>query len=119
MSSDVKTQYLVRTFKRVRFAKKSPRKIGEVENRLVVAVRPKGRKFEAVRRFFAALSGSGVFRFFDAIRSDGVGIILRGNAVRDDEDLDVLVQSATGPKTVALVAVDLIERFLNRDAAAL
>ena len=48
-----------------------------------------------------------------------VAIILGICAVRDDEQLYILEQSAARPETLALVAVDLIESLLDIDAAAL
>ena len=48
-----------------------------------------------------------------------IGIILRIRPVRNDENLHILIQSRTRPKTVALIAVDLIERLANLHAAPL
>ena len=48
-----------------------------------------------------------------------VAVILGIGSVRDDEQLHILEQSAARPETLALVAVDLIERLLDIDAATL
>ena len=48
-----------------------------------------------------------------------VGIILGMRTVGDDEYLNVLLEAATCPETIPLIAVDLIERFFERNAAAL
>ena len=49
----------------------------------------------------------------------GVGVVLRQRAVADHEQLDVLEQAGVGPEALALVAVDLVERLPDVDAAAL
>ena len=46
-------------------------------------------------------------------------VVLRQRAVADHEQLDVLEQARAGPEAVALVAVDLVERLADVDAAAL
>ena len=48
-----------------------------------------------------------------------VGIVLRIRSVGDDEDLHIFIQPARRPKTVALIAVDLIERLADGNAAPL
>ena len=46
-------------------------------------------------------------------------VVLRQRAVADHEELHVLEQARAGPEAVALVAVDLVERLADVDAAAL
>lgn len=95
-------------------------RLGEVHkigNPSVVAVRPVGRELKTVGRLSAALPTARLV-LLDMARTGGVGIVLRERAVGDDEDLHVLVQSALGPKTVALIAVDLVERLLDGHATA-
>ena len=46
-----------------------------------------------------------------------IGVIAREGAVADDEELDVFEEAAARPEGVALVAVDLIEGFLEVHAA--
>ena len=53
-----------------------------------------------------------------SVPARGVGVILGVAAVRDHEDLDILKEPAAGKEAVALIAVDLVERFADRDAAA-
>ena len=91
-------------------------KVHKIGNDLVVPVRPPGGKLKAVGGFLSALSAR-TPAFFDMACSGGVGIILCGCAVGDHENLYILIQSAARPKTVALIAVDLVERLFDRDAA--
>ena len=55
----------------------------------------------------------------DVLAAGGVGVVLRERAVADHEELDVLEQPGAGPEAVALVAVDLVERLADVDAAPL
>ena len=58
-------------------------------------------------------------RLVEVLATGGVGVVLGQRAVADHEELDVLEQARAGPEAVALVAVDLVERLADVDAAAL
>ena len=49
----------------------------------------------------------------------GVGVIFCGCTVGDHENLHILIQSAACPKAVALIAVNLVERLFDCNAAPL
>lgn len=47
-----------------------------------------------------------------------IGVVLGAGAVRDKEDLDVVVEAGVSPEALALVAADLVEGFFDFYAAA-
>lgn len=55
----------------------------------------------------------------DVLESRGVAVILGMRAVRDNEDLGILIESRSSPEAVTLVTVDLVKRFLDRHAPSL
>src|SRR5699024_6318175 len=55
----------------------------------------------------------------DVLAAGGVRVVLRLSAIRDDEELHILEEARAGPEAVALVAIDLVERFTNRYPAPL
>ena len=89
-------------------------KIDKVGNNSVFLIRPKGSKFKRITCF--ALSFG--IHFLNVIISRRVGIIFRVCPVRYNENLNVLEKPAVRPKTIALIAVDLIKRFPYIHAAA-
>ena len=91
--------------------------VDEVGNDTVVRVRPIGSKFKAVA-CFALLAGGGA-GIPDSVKTGAVGIVFRVRAVGDDKNLHILKQPRTGIERIALVAVDLIERLADGNAAAL
>ena len=48
-----------------------------------------------------------------------VGVILGIGSVGNDENLNIFVQSATCPKTIPLIAVNLVERLFELDTSTL
>ena len=92
-------------------------KVDEVGNDAVVRVRPIGGKFKAVA-CFALLAGGGA-GVPDSVKTRAVGIVFRVRAVGDDKNLHILKQPRAGIEGIALVAVDLIERLADGNAAAL
>ena len=92
-------------------------KVDEVGNDAVVRVRPIGSKFKAVA-CFALLAGGGA-GIPDGVKTRAVGIVFRVCAVGNDENLYIFKQPRTGIKGIALIAVDLIERLADGNAAAL
>lgn len=92
------------------FGKERFCKINQIGNNPIVCVCPKGSKFKTVARalLFGALC---LFRVADMAVARGVAIILGMRSVGNDKYLHIFKQPAFSPKTVALVAVDLIERF--------
>ena len=92
--------------------------VHQVGYHLVVPRRPEARKLKAVAGLLfpllvAALACLGYVR-----GAGGVAVILRLRAVADDEQLHVLEQAAACPEALAVVAVDLVERFLDVNAPA-
>ena len=53
------------------------------------------------------------------VPTHGVAVVLRARAVGDDEDLDELEEPRARPETLALVALDLVERLAQAHAAPL
>ena len=96
----------------------SPAEIHEVADRTVAGVGPPRGEFEAVA---GAFSFRGIFAvpLADVVVAGGVAVILRERAVGDDEDLDVFKESAARPEGFASIAVDLVERLAEIDAAPL
>ena len=92
-------------------------KVDEVGNDTVVCICPVGGKFKAVACFaLLAGGGSGIFH---GVKTSTVGIVFRVCAVGDDENLHIFKQPRTGIEGVALIAVDLVERLADGNAAAL
>ena len=91
--------------------------VHKVCNNLIVPVCPIGSKLKAIGSFLAVLPASSII-FFNMACSGGVGIIFCECAVGDHENLHILIQPTTSPKAITLVAVDLVERFLDRNATA-
>ena len=89
-------------------------KIDKVGNNAIFLVRPKGSKFKRITRFAFSFG----FHFLNMIISRRVGIIFRISSVRYNKDLNVFEKPAVRPKTIALIAVDLIKRFPYIHAAA-
>ena len=71
------------------------------------------KEFEVLRARFAPPA------LVEVLSPRCVRVVLGQRAVADHEELDVLEQSGAGPEAVALVAVDLVERLADIDAAAL
>ena len=89
-------------------------KIDKVGNNAIFLIRPKGSKFKRI----ACFSFSFGIHFLNMIISRRVGIIFRVRSVRYNENLNVFEKPAVRPKTIALIAVDLIKRFPYIHAAA-
>ena len=89
--------------------------VDQVGDDAIVRVSPERGELKAVRGLGLLLSG---VRLTDRVEAGGVGIILGVNAVTDHIDLNVLKESAARGEALALIAVDLVERLADRDAAA-
>lgn len=92
-------------------------KVYQIGNDFVVPIRPEGGELKAVAGLFGFIAALALL--FDVAAAGGVGIILRVGAVGDDENLDVFKKAAGCPETVALVALDLVERLADGHAAPL
>ena len=90
----------------------------QIGNRPVVGICPPRGELKAVARLptFGAVSAGG--SLLDMALARGIAVILGVGSVRYDEYLDILKQSAAGPETLPLVAVDLVESLLDVNAAA-
>ena len=91
--------------------------VNKVCDNPVVPICPIRGKFKAVGSFLAVLPASSVI-LLDMACSGGVGIILCECAVGDYKNLHILVKPTTSPKAITLIAVDLVERFLDCHATA-
>ena len=89
----------------------------QIGNDFVVPIRPEGGELKAVAGLFGFVPSLALL--FDVVAAGGVGIILRVCAVGDDENLDVFKKAACCPESVALVALDLVERLADGHAAPL
>ena len=97
--------------------KKRLREVHQIGNDFVVPIRPEGGELKAVAGLFGFIASLALL--FDVAAAGGVGIILRVGAVGDDENLDVFKKAACCPESVALVALDLVERLADGHAAPL
>ena len=100
------------------FREKCFREVDEIRNGPVVGISPIACEFEAMAglfRGFFRVAG----RLANVLVARGVRVVLGMCAVGDDEDLHILEKPGFRPEAVALVAPDLVEGFLQQDAAAL
>ena len=93
-------------------------KIHEIGDEAVARIRPKRRELKTVARLLARPAPRRI-HLANMTCTRRIGIILRIRPIRNDENLHILIQSRTRPKTIALVAIDLIERLANLHAAPL
>ena len=100
------------------FCKKRFGKIHKIGNNAIVPVCPKRSKFKTIARLFLFL-GLSARAIFNVVKSRGIRVIFRIRSVGNHENLHVFVKSAGSPKTVALIAVDLIERLFNGNTTPL
>lgn len=89
----------------------------QISNDFVVPIRPEGGELKAVAGLFGFIASLALL--FDVAAAGGVGIVFRVCAVGDDENLDIFKKAACCPEAVALVALDLVERLADGDAAPL
>ena len=91
----------------------------QVGDDVVAPVGPPAGEFETVGALLRTACCGTALHFMDVLEARGVAVVLGVRAVRDDEDLGVLIESRSGPEAVALVTVDLVERLLDRHAPSL
>ena len=89
--------------------KECPGKVDQIRQHAVVRISPVGGKFKAIAGLF--LFRLAVFGVLDGIVAGAVGVVLGICAVRNHENLRILVQTAARPKRIPLIAVDLVERL--------
>ena len=87
----------------------------QVADRLVLRVRPPRGELERIGGFAPA---AGLLPLLQVLAPGGVGVVLGERAIGDDEQLNVLKQTAARPETVPLVPVDLVERLTDVHAPA-
>ena len=92
-------------------------KINKVCNYLVVTISPERSKLKTVACFLRFLF-CGFAHFLDVAVSCGVGIILSVRTVGDNENLNVLIQTACCPKAIPLIAFDLVKGFTDGNTTA-
>ncbi len=98
------------------FRKKCLCEIHKVRYDSVPGVSPARSELKAVAGFL--FSGISRISVLDNIETRAVGVIFGIGAVADNKYLNILVQTAACPETVALIAVYLIECFADRNAAS-
>ena len=91
----------------------------QVGDDMVAPVGPPAGEFETVGALLRTACCGTALHFMDVLEARGVAVVLGVRAVRDDEDLGVLIESRSGPEAVALATVDLVERLLDRHAPPL
>ena len=92
--------------------------VNKVCNNSVVTICPIGSELKAIGSFLTVLFAGAVV-LLDMARSGGIGIIFRECAIGDDKNLHILIKSRTCPEAVSLIAIDLVESFLDRNPTAL
>ena len=100
-------------------SEKSPGETRQVGDDMVAPVGPPAGELETVGALLRTAGCGTAFHFMDVLEARGVAVVLGVRAVRDDEDLGVLIESRSSPEAVALVTVDLVERLLDRHAPSL
>ena len=88
---------------------KSLCKINQIRNHTVVGICPEAGKLKTVTGL--CLTCSPFLMFFFRISSGTVGIILCVRTIGNNKNLNVLIQSASRPERIPLVAVNLVECF--------
>ena len=83
-------------------------KIHEVGNNLVVGICPEGSELKTTACLLNLLLA---VSFLDGTDTGGVRVVLGAGAVRDNEQLHILIKTATSPKTVPLVSINLVKRL--------
>ena len=96
-----------------------PSETRQVGDDMVAPVGPPAGELETVGALLRTAGCGTAFHFMDVLEARGVAVVLGVRAVRDDEDLGVLIESRSGPEAVTLVTVDLVERLLDRHAPSL
>ena len=91
--------------------------VNQIIDGLVVAVCPERRELKRVAGLLALVSVS--LLFLDMVEACRVGVILGVGSVGYDENLHILIQSAACPKTISLIAVNLVERLFELDTSPL
>ena len=100
-------------------SEKSPGETRQVGDDMIAPVGPPAGEFETVGALLRTAGCGTAFHFMDVLEARGVAVVLGVRAVRDNEDLGVLIESRSAPEAVALVTVDLVERLLDRHAPSL
>ena len=99
------------------FGKEGTCEVNQVVDSLVVAVRPERRELKRVARLLALIFSS--LLLFDMVEAGGVRVIFGIGAVGNDENLNIFIQPAACPKTIPLIAVNLVERLFELNASSL
>ena len=91
--------------------------VHKVRDSTVVAVCPERSELKAVGGFLAAIPMV-TLALLDVAEPGSVGVVFGVGTVGDHEDLDILIESGTGPEAVPLIAVDLVECLFQGYAPA-
>ena len=91
-------------------------KITKVSEQCVLLVSPIAGKLKGVAVGLVLAGSACGFLFFCV--TCGVAVVFCFCSVADNEDLNEIEHRSTSPKGITLVAVDLIERFLDGNAPA-
>ena len=96
--------------------KKRLSKINQIRDHTIVGVRPEAGKFKAVA--CPRLACSSFLMFLFRISSGTIGIILRICSIRNDKNLNILIQSTPCPKRLSLIAVNLVKCLTNSNTSS-
>ena len=96
--------------------KESLCKVDKVGDNAIVCICPKRSKLKAIACLFL-LGFACRCRILNSIKACCIRVVFCVRAVGDYENLYVFVKSRACPKAIPLIAVDLIERFTDRNTA--
>ena len=97
------------------FRKKGFCKVNQIGDDAVLRVCPIRGKFKTMAGFsLGAFAGSS--QLLNMVKPGAVRVVLGVGAVRNDKDLHILKKPRSRPKTLLLIAVDLVEGFANGNA---
>ena len=91
-------------------------KVHEVRNNLVVGICPEGRELKTTAcllNLFLSVS------FLDGTDTGGIGVVLGAGAVRDNEQLHILIQTRCCPETISLISLNLVECLFKSNTTSL
>ncbi len=101
--------------------KEGLREVGEFGQEVVLLVAPVAGELEAVALVLLLFDDAllPLLLFLHVGVAGSVAVVLGLGTIADDEDLHIVVEAAARPEGVALIAVDLVEGFLDAYAACL
>ena len=90
--------------------------VHEVWNNLVVGICPEGSELKTTACLLNLLLA---VSFLDGTDTGGIRVILGAGAVRDNDQLHILVKTRCCPETVSLISLNLVECLFKRNTSSL